>query len=100
MRIQQIKISAEKLNFYQLNINDVEKNLNLISQNTTGGYQNKDGQEYLIRNLARAETIEDLELTVVGEHLGRPVLVKDISKVEIDSQIKRGEPLSNKQPGG
>lgn len=95
----QIKISAEKLNFYQLNLDEVQKNLNLISQNTTGGYLDKDGQEYLIRNLARAETIEDLELTVVGEHLGRSVLVKDIAKVEIDAQTKRGDAGINGGPG-
>ncbi len=95
----QIKISADKLNFYQLNLDEVEKNLNLISQNTTGGYLNKEGQEYLIRNLARAETVEDLELTVVGEHLGRPVLVKDIAKVEIDAQVKRGDAGINGGPG-
>lgn len=95
----QIKISAEKLNFYQLNLDEVEKNLNLISQNTTGGYLDKDGQENLIRNIARAESIEDLELTVVGSHLGRPVLVRDIAKVEIDAQIKRGDAGINGGPG-
>ena len=95
----QIKISAEKLSFYQLNLDEVEKNLNYISQNTTGGYLSKDGQEYLIRNLARAENIEDIESTVVGTHLGRSVLVKDIAKVEIDAQIKRGEAGINGGPG-
>jgi CzcA family heavy metal efflux pump len=95
----QIKISADKLNFYQLNLDEVEQNLKLISQNTTGGYLDKDGQEYLIRNLARAETIEDLEQTVVGSHLGKAVLVKDIAKVEIDAQIKRGDAGINGGPG-
>lgn len=95
----QIKISADKLNFYQLNLNEVEENLRQISQNTTGGYLDKDGQEYLIRNIARAETIEDLQATVVGEHLGRPVLVKDIATVEIDAQTKRGDAGINGGPG-
>lgn len=95
----QIKISADKLNFYQLNLDEVEKNLNLISQNTTGGYMDKDGQEYLVRNLGRAESKEDLELTVVGNHLGKPVLVKDIAKVEVDAQIKRGDAGINGGPG-
>ncbi|MDO9182705.1 MAG: efflux RND transporter permease subunit [Bacteriovorax sp.] len=95
----QIKISASKLNFYQLNLDEVEKNLNLLSQNTTGGYLEKEGQEYLIRNLARAENIEDIEQTAVGKHLGKTILVKDIAKVEIDSQIKRGDAGINAKPG-
>ena len=92
----QIKISAEKLNFYQLNLDEVEKNLNLISQNTTGG----GGRGPPLPPPHRgAETIEDLELTVVGEHLGRPVLVKNIAKVEVDAQIKRGDAGINGGPG-
>lgn len=94
----QIKISAEKLNFYQLNLDEVEEKLKQISQNTTGGYLNKDGLEYLVRNLSRAESIEDLEQTVVGSHLGKSVLVKDIAKVEIDAQIKRGDAGINGGP--
>lgn len=95
----QIKISAEKLNFYQLNLDEVEQKLKLISQNTTGGYLDKDGQEYLVRNLGRAEAIEDLEQTVVGVHLGKSILVKDIAKVEIDAQVKRGDAGINGGPG-
>jgi CzcA family heavy metal efflux pump len=95
----QIKISASKLNFYQLNLEEVEKNLNFLSQNTTGGYLDKEGQEYLIRNLARADNIADIEQTAVGKHLGKTILVKDIAKVEIDSQIKRGDAGINAKPG-
>ncbi|MBC7427583.1 MAG: efflux RND transporter permease subunit, partial [Bacteriovorax sp.] len=95
----QIKMSASKLNFYQLNLEEVEKNLNLLSQNTTGGYLDKEGQEYLVRNLARAENISDVENTAVGKHLGKAVLVKDIAIVEVDSQIKRGDAGINAKPG-
>jgi Cu(I)/Ag(I) efflux system membrane protein CusA/SilA len=95
----QIKISADKLNFYQLNLEEVEQKLKLISQNTTGGYLNNENQEYLIRNLSRAESIEDLEQTVVGTHLGKSVVVSDIAKVEIDAQVKRGDAGINGGPG-
>lgn len=94
----QIKISADKLNFYQLNLDEVEQKLKQISQNTTGGYLNKDGLEYLVRNLSRAESREDLEQTVVGSHLGKAVLVKDIAKVEIEAQVKRGDAGINGGP--
>jgi Cu/Ag efflux pump CusA len=94
----QVKISASKLNFYQLNLEEVEKNLNFLSQNTTGGYLDKEGQEYLIRNLARADNISDIENTAVGKHLGKIILVKDIAVVEIDSQIKRGDAGINAKP--
>ena len=47
----QIQVSAEKLNRYQLSIETVDKELAQISQNTTGGFLEKSGQEFLVRNI-------------------------------------------------
>lgn len=95
----QIKLSAAKLNFYQLTLDDVLHNLGELSQNSTGGFLEKDGQEFLIRNLGRANSIEDVENTVVGNHLGKAILVKEIASVEIDAQTKRGEAGINGKAG-
>lgn len=95
----QIKISASKLNYYQLNIDEVLHHLSELSQNSTGGYLDKDNQEFLIRNLGKANNIEDVKNTVVGTHLGRVVFVKDIGSIEIDAQSKRGDAGINGKPG-
>ena len=87
----QILISAEKLQRLQLTLDDVEKNLAVVSKNTTGGYINLDRKEYLIRNLGMVESEQDILNSVVGLHLGRPVLVKDIAEVKLGHQIKRGD---------
>src|SRR5690606_21337849 len=57
-----------------------------------------DKKEYLIRNIGQIRNIEELETSVVGLHLGRPVLVKDIAEVKIGSQVKRGDGSVNGQP--
>jgi Cu/Ag efflux pump CusA len=94
----QILVSAEKLNRYQLSIDQVDKNLTQISQNTTGGFLEKDNQEFLVRNVGVVRNIEDIQKTLVGLHFGRPVLVEDIADVKIAPRLKRGDGSFNQKP--
>jgi CzcA family heavy metal efflux pump len=94
----QILVSAEKLNRNQLSIDQLDKELAQISQNTTGGFLNKDGQEYLIRNIGVVETIDDIKRTLIGLHFGRPVLIGDIADVIEAPRLKRGEGSFNGKP--
>ncbi len=94
----QILLSAEKLNQYQLAVEQVDRELAHISQNTTGGFLEKQGQEYLVRNIGVVETIEDIKRTLIGLHFGRPVLVGDISEVKEAPRLKRGEGSFNGKP--
>lgn len=94
----QILISAEKLRARQLTLDDVEKSLSVLSKNSTGGFIDLDKKEYLIRNIGQVKTIEEIENSVVGMNLGRPVLVKDIAQVKIGAQIKRGDGSVNTKP--
>lgn len=94
----QIQVSAEKLNRYQLSIETVDKELAQISQNTTGGFLEKSGQEFLVRNIGVVEGLEDIKKTLVGLHFGRPVLVQDIAEVTIAPRLKRGDGSFKGQP--
>lgn len=94
----QILISAEKLKRFQLTLEDVHKNLQLVSANTTGGFLDLNDKEYLIRNLGTVKSIEDIQTSVVGLHFGRPVLVKDIAEVRVGHQVKRGDGSLNGKP--
>jgi CzcA family heavy metal efflux pump len=105
----QILVSADKLERKRITLEELEESLAKISENTTGGFLGVDQKEFLIRPLGRVESIEDIENSVVGMHLGKPVLVKDIAQVRIGPKVKRGEASINakhsvlltiqKQPG-
>ena len=105
----QILLSAEKIQKYQLPLDDIQKALSRISLNTTGGYVNLENKEFLIRNIGTVRSEDDILNSVVGKHLGNPVFVKDIAEVKIAPQVKRGEGSVNgkaavilsiqKQPG-
>ncbi|MCB1135691.1 MAG: efflux RND transporter permease subunit, partial [Chlamydiia bacterium] len=69
----------------------MEHSLGSVSENTTGGFLNKDSEEYLIRNIGAVESIADIENSMVAYHLGRPVLVKDIATVKLGPAVKRGD---------
>ncbi|HPI39417.1 MAG TPA: efflux RND transporter permease subunit [Pseudobdellovibrionaceae bacterium] len=94
----QILISAEKLKAKQLTLDEVEKSLAVLSRNSTGGFIDLNSKEYLIRNIGQVKTVEEIENSVVGMNLGRPVLVKDIAQVKIGAQIKRGDGSVNAKP--
>lgn len=94
----QILVSAEKLNQRRLTVEDLDKSLRQISQNTTGGYLSQGEQELLIRNIGVVTSIEDIENTVVGTHFGSPVLLKEIAVVKIDAAVKRGDSSYNGKP--
>ena len=94
----QILVSAEKINRYQLSIDDVDRELKQISQNTTGGFLEKSGQEFLVRNIGVVNGVEDIKKTLVGLHFGKPVLISDIAEVKEAARLKRGDGSFNGKP--
>lgn len=94
----QILVSAEKLNRYQLSIEQIDKELAQISQNTTGGFLEKNGQEFLVRNIGVVDGVEEIRQTLIGLHFGRPVLVGDIAEVKEAPRLKRGDGSFNGKP--
>lgn len=105
----QILINGQKLAYYGITLSDLRHSLESISKNTSGGFIDKEGKEFLIRPLGRVESIEDIQNSFVGMHLGKPVLVRDIAEVRLGAKTKRGEGSINgkhavvmtvqKQPG-
>lgn len=94
----QILVSAEKLNRFQLSIEQIDKELSQISQNTTGGFLESEGRELLVRNIGVVESVDDIKKTLIGLHFGRPVLVGDIAEVRPAPRLKRGDGSFNGKP--
>ena len=95
----QILLSAEKIQRSQISIEDIEHSLSEISLNSTGGFINIERNESLIRVLGAIRDREEILSSVVGQHLGKPVLVKDIAEVKEGPQVMRGDASVNAQPG-
>lgn len=99
VRQYQILLSAEKMQRLQLPMDDIEKNLSMISLNSTGGFINIERNESLIRVLGAIRDKKEIQNSVVGMHLGRPVLVKEIAEVKEAPQVMRGDASVNAKSG-
>ncbi len=99
VRQYQILLSAEKIQKLQLPIEEIEHNLSEISLNSTGGFINIEKNESLIRVLGAVRDSDEILNSVVGKHLGKIILVKDIAQVIEASQTMRGDASVNAQSG-
>ncbi len=95
----QIKIDPEKLSQRNISLEELVKNIKHLSENTTGGFVDRNKSEFLIRIIGRAELVEDLKESIVGMHLGIPVKLEDVAQVKIGAQPKRGDGSINGMPG-
>jgi CzcA family heavy metal efflux pump len=95
----QILLSAEKIQKAQLAISTIEESLSRISLNSTGGFINIERNESLIRVLGAIRDQDEILNSVVGQHLGRPVFVKDVAEVVDAPQAMRGDASVNAKLG-
>jgi HME family heavy-metal exporter len=94
----QVLISSTKLKQFNLTVDDVDNALVQTNLNTTGGFFDRYGEEVLIRNIGRANSLTDLENTVVRNSLGQSVFLKQIAEVKFGSAQKRGDGSLNARP--
>ncbi|MDQ3046861.1 MAG: efflux RND transporter permease subunit [Bacteroidota bacterium] len=94
----QVLITSTKLKQFNLTIDDIDNALKLSNRNTTGGFFDQFGSEVLIRNVARAENLDDLKNTVVANKEGLPVLLSQVAEVRFGAATKRGDASINGKP--
>lgn len=88
----QIDIDPYKLLYYGIKINHVihavkRSNIDVGAK----VFEESAGQvEYIVRGVGFIKTTEDIEKIVVGFHLGTPIYIRNIGKVIIGSDFRRG----------
>jgi len=94
----QALVSPEKLKQFGITIEEVSTALEKSNINSTGGFVDAQSQEYLVRNLGRFYTIDELKQTVVAYRNNTPIRLGDVANVEFGARIKRGDAGSNGLP--
>ncbi len=69
----------------------VEKALAQFGSNSPGGFSEQYSREFLIRNVGRTTSLDDLRSLVVASVNGRAILLRQIADVEFAARMKRGE---------
>lgn len=80
-QLQSLGIEREKL----------EAALRDFGANTSGGFLEAQGREFLIRAIGRTSRVEDLQNLVVAVKNGQPVLLRQLADVKLAAAIKRGD---------
>jgi heavy-metal exporter, HME family len=65
-----------------------------FSANTSGGFLELNGREYLIRNLGRTSRLEDLSNLAVASNRGQPILLRQIAEVTLRAASSAATPAS------
>lgn len=94
----QALVSPEKLKQFGITIEEVSTALEKSNANSTGGFVDAQSQEYLVRNLGRFYSIEELKQTVVAYRNNTAIRLGDVASVEFGARIKRGEAGTNGKP--
>lgn len=91
----QILVTPHSLLKYDITISELADKVKENNQNIGASFITKGQEEYIVRSVGLARSIEDLENIVVANYQGTPVYLKNIAAVTILPAIKRGAALVN-----
>ena len=97
VRQYQVLVAPEKLQAFNVSLQDVSDAVAAANVNAAGGYLITPDREKLIRGIGRIEDIEALKQSVIKARNGVPVRISDVADVKIGAGVKRGDASVNTQ---
>lgn len=91
--VRQFQVQPDTRRMADLGISheQLESALKGYSSNTSGGFLELNGREYLIRHLGRTSRLEDLSNLALTARNGQPILLRQIAEVTFAAALKRGD---------
>ena len=91
--VRQFQVQPNTARMAELGITheQLEGALKGYSANTSGGFLELNGREYLIRNLGRTSRLNDLKNLALTSKDGQPILMRQIAEVTFAAALKRGD---------
>jgi heavy-metal exporter, HME family len=91
--VRQFRVAPHPTALRALGVNyeQLEKALAQFGVNTGGGFTDQHSREYLIRNIGRTMSLDDLRNVVVATIHDRPVYLRQVATVEFAAKFKRGD---------
>lgn len=98
LREYQVQVDVPSLVQHGVSVGRIADVLEEVTRDPAAGFHVDQGQEYLVRGLARAVDAEDVEAAVVEVVDGVPLTVGDLATVIVGSEPKRGIASYNAEP--
>ncbi|HWS75984.1 MAG TPA: efflux RND transporter permease subunit [Quisquiliibacterium sp.] len=89
----QVQPDTRRMAELRVGLEDIRRALSAFASNTSGGFLALAGREYLIRNVGRTASLEDLAGVAVatGGASGQPILLSQVADVRFAPAIRRGD---------
>ena len=92
-----VEVDPENLRRFNLTLHDVVRSVTDNNANFGGSYIEHAEQQYTVRGLGRAESMEDLGNIVVSTTNGTPVLLKQVATIQTAALPRHGAVMRNGQ---
>ncbi|AWI54172.1 CusA/CzcA family heavy metal efflux RND transporter [Aquabacterium olei] len=99
-QVRQFRVEIDPVQLQALGVerDEVERALQDFGSNTSGGFLEAQGREWLIRQLGRTIDINHLRKLVVSVRNGQPVLLQQVARVLEAPAVRRGDGGYNGRP--
>ncbi|BCN92527.1 cation efflux system protein [Thiomicrorhabdus immobilis] len=95
VRVFAVKPDFNKLSTFQISLARLIEAIQTHNQNDGAGRVNQGEEVLLVRTLGNLTNIDDIENIIVDFQGNRPIYVKDLAKVEVDSLYRNGAVTQN-----
>jgi HME family heavy-metal exporter len=99
VRHYRVELNLAQLHSLGIEREALEAALRDFGANTSGGFLQAGGREYLIRQIGRTARIEDLRNLVVAVKAGQPIPLQQVATVSLAAAVKRGDAGYAGRPG-
>jgi heavy-metal exporter, HME family len=91
--VRQFQVQPNTARMAELGIShdQLEGALRGYSSNTSGGFLELNGREYLIRHLGRTSSLDNLKNLALTAKNGQPILLRQVADVSFAAALKRGD---------
>jgi CzcA family heavy metal efflux pump len=94
----QVFAHPEKLKYHNIGLKELYDKVKEANVNSTGGFFNQHGNQYIIKGAGRAYSVEHLEEAVLTHANGQSIKIKDVASVKIGAADKIGDGSFNASP--
>lgn len=92
-QVRQYRITPDPVQMrnLEISIEDVTSALEDFSQNAGGGFIDQNDREYLVRNIGRTTSLDDLKSVTLTQRDGRTIRLDQVADVGFAARTKRGD---------
>ncbi|MBN8503159.1 MAG: efflux RND transporter permease subunit [Burkholderiales bacterium] len=91
--VRQFQVQPDPARMAQFGVTheQLEAAIKGFASNTSGGFLEQNGREYLIRHLGRTSSLDALKNLAVGVRNGQSILLRQLAEVRFAAAVKRGD---------